>query len=315
VSGVIRAGIQLLAGACLGLAILAAALAAPARAASPDIDALRRASLALVNNDRRAHHLPPLAFDDTLNRIAQAHAEDMLAKGYFNHVSPSGRTPMRRFLSAGGSKSLVLRENIFHCVGCPQPADAQGVADLESGWMHSPPHRANILAKGITRYGFGLAENPAGGRYAVQDFDGPGVSQGEATGGKPIAPEQVTGLAASIINGMRSGAKVVDDTALAQAARTSIPGGRFANASLAAIDPLAHLAPGAPWHRYRMLMGGCGGCGTDVTGDDVRSFVERWAKNPRDREMLVDPAFIGFGMAVAADGNGGKIAVAVLAAD
>lgn len=306
-----------------GLALAAAMMLAslwpgavqPSRAASPDLDSLRSTSLALVNKDRKAHNLPSLQLDQTLNRIAQAHAEDMLAKGYFSHVSPSGRTPMQRFLSAGGSKSRVLRENIFHCMDCAQPADAKSVAELESGWMHSPPHRENILAKGITRYGFGLAENSSGGRYAVQDFDGPGVSQGEAASGKAIKPEEVSTLAASIVNDMRQGAKISSYPALAEATRASIPEGPFAKASLAAIDPLSHLAPSAAWHRYRMLMGACGGCGGEVTSGDVRSFINRWAKNARNLQMLTDPSYTGLGMAVAADGNGGKMAVAILAAD
>lgn len=181
--------------------------------------------------------------------------------------------------------------------------------------MHSPPHRANILATGVTRYGFGLAENPSGGRYAVQDFDGPGVSQGTAANGKAIAPEEVTALAATIVRGIRGGAAISGAPALAKAAAASMPTGDFAKASLAAINPLSHLAPSAAWHRYRMLMGACGGCGTEVTSGDVRSFIERWAQNGRDRQMLADASFTGLGMAVAADGNGGKIAVAILAAD
>jgi uncharacterized protein YkwD len=281
----------------------------PAFGASPDLNALRRTSLELVNKDRKAHGLPPLGFDDTLNRIAQAHAEDMLRKDYFAHESPGGSTPMKRFLSAGGSRELVLRENIFHCNGCAQPADVKSVAELESGWMHSPGHRANILAEGITRYGFGLAEDRTGGRYAVQDFAGPGLT----AGGTAIEPGQVNPLAASIVNALRKGHEISAVPALAAAAAASIPKKNFASVSLASINPLAHLPPGVAFTRYSMLMGACGGCGTAVTSDDVRSFVGRWAHNARNRGILVDPSFTALGMAVAADGGGGKIAVAVIA--
>lgn len=286
------------------------------RAAS--LDTLRQASLELVNSDRAAHGLPPLRLSDTLNRAAQVHAKDMLAKGYFSHVSPSGGTPTGRFLAAGGNREQVLRENIAHCKGCRQPADTKGVADLETGWMHSPGHRENILAKGITFYGFGLAENPAGGRYAVQDFAGPGVLQSANKAvGKPMADaSRQTALAVSIINGLRNGGiPVAAAPALYEAARTSIPEKAITPSLVRNIDPLHSLPSTVPWRRYRMLFGSCGGCGTEVTSADVTAFVERWKKNRQYRAILADQTLGAAGLAVVADGDGGKIAVAILAGD
>lgn len=297
------------------LAAVALSFSGPAFGASASLNALRQTSLALVNKDRKAHGLPPLDLDHTLDVIAQSHATDMLRKGYFSHVSPGGGTPMKRFLSAGGSHEVMLRENILHCKGCPQPADAKSVAELESRWMHSPEHRKNILANGITHYGFGLAEDASGGRYAVQDFSGPGIGQGQsAADSQRIAGAQrQTQLAVSIVNGMRKGRSIVAAPALAAAAEASIPDGSFARASLRAIDPLAHLSSAPRFARYRMLMGACGGCGTTVSEGDIRAFIERWAKSAQNRQMLTDPSLAALGMAVAADGSGGKIAVAVLA--
>ena len=75
----------------LALTLLATlALASPARAASTD-DTLR-----LLNATRAAHRLPPLRLDDDLARAARAHSADMVARRYFDHVSPSGLTPVQR---------------------------------------------------------------------------------------------------------------------------------------------------------------------------------------------------------------------------
>jgi uncharacterized protein YkwD len=91
----------------------------------------------------------------------------MLKRGYFDHVSPEGTTGQDRL---GGDWRLVA-ENIAMCTGCS--ADAARVEEFHAGWMESAGHRANILAEGITAFGFGLAVE-ADTIYAVQTFAGPG---------------------------------------------------------------------------------------------------------------------------------------------
>ena len=62
----------------LVLVVVAAALAAPARAADP---ALQQAVLRDINAFRARHGLRPLALDARLSRAATLHLQDMLAAG------------------------------------------------------------------------------------------------------------------------------------------------------------------------------------------------------------------------------------------
>jgi len=93
--------------------------------------------LALVNQDRALHGLSKLDLNPTLNLAAAAKAEDMLAKNYFAHTSPSGTSPWYWFQTLG-YKYTYAGENLAEGY-----SDA---SDLESSWMASPDHRANILS-------------------------------------------------------------------------------------------------------------------------------------------------------------------------
>src|SRR6185436_6093922 len=93
--------------------------------------------LALVNQDRALHGLSKLVLYPTLNLAAAAKAEDMLAKNYFAHTSPRGTSPWYWFQTLG-YKYTYAGENLAEGY-----SDA---SDLESSWMASPDHRANILS-------------------------------------------------------------------------------------------------------------------------------------------------------------------------
>src|SRR5512134_3199673 len=61
-------------------------------AAEPgDLTKLRSEALELVNEAREQHGLPDLQPRPELDRAAQAHAEDMLDRYYFDHVSKEGK--------------------------------------------------------------------------------------------------------------------------------------------------------------------------------------------------------------------------------
>jgi uncharacterized protein YkwD len=109
-----------------------------------------------VNARRRAHlkssGRPPAALDlrrnSLLDRAAQAHADDMLARSFYGHESPEGRDAFYRARVAG-YRGWMVGENI-----------AQGQSTLREvmeGWMDSPEHRKNILNLEYTEAGFGLA--------------------------------------------------------------------------------------------------------------------------------------------------------------
>lgn len=88
-----------------------------------------------------------------LTRAAQAHAEDMAARGYFSHDSPggpNGDTFMQRSAAAG----CAIRS------GAENIANGQrSEAEVFDSWENSAGHRRNMLGRGYTDYGLGRAGN------------------------------------------------------------------------------------------------------------------------------------------------------------
>jgi hypothetical protein len=143
----------------------------------PDLPALQGLALDLVNQDRAAAGLSPVAWDATAARLAQAHAEDMLAGQYFSHWNRDGYGPDHRAALLAGSTDAVF-ENI-HAFGLrfddgrPAPIEdwPQRVQEAQAGWMQSPDHRANILDPTHTHVGIGIAYRPDIGELRmVQEF-------------------------------------------------------------------------------------------------------------------------------------------------
>jgi uncharacterized protein YkwD len=101
----------------------------------------------LVNRDRRAAGLPPLALDGALSKVARAHSQDMADHRFVGHVSPTAGTALDRVRRAGIAP-LLLMENIGSDVSPEQ---------VHAGLMQSPGHRAAILDPQVTRIGIGVA--------------------------------------------------------------------------------------------------------------------------------------------------------------
>ncbi len=139
---------------------LAAAPAAEADASSCP-SAGREGVRCEVNAVRASFGLKPLAANGRLRRSAQSHANDMVTRRYFSHVSPSGGDVTGRVRTAGylrGAHGFSVGENIAWGQG-PLGTPAATV----DAWMHSPPHRAIILTAGFREAGVGVAAGtPAG---------------------------------------------------------------------------------------------------------------------------------------------------------
>jgi uncharacterized protein YkwD len=103
-------------------------------------EARQEQALELVSEAREAEGLAPLALEHALVDAAEAHAEDMLARDYYDHVSPEGETVRDRYLTAGGDESRLVSENIAFCEGCPTPPDPERIEVFQDGWMESPEH-------------------------------------------------------------------------------------------------------------------------------------------------------------------------------
>lgn len=134
-----------------------------------DLARVRAAMLARVNEIRRRQGLSPLRPNPALDRAAQKHAEDMLARAYFSHRSPEG-TSVRDRSRLQGYDWRAIGENL---------AEGQmSVDEVVDGWMKSPGHRENILGPEYSELGIGLALGRSGrsGEYNavwVQNFGRP----------------------------------------------------------------------------------------------------------------------------------------------
>ncbi|HEY4575725.1 MAG TPA: CAP domain-containing protein [Thermoanaerobaculia bacterium] len=124
-----------------------------------DLGRVRAAILAAVDAERKKAGVPPLRANDRLDQAAQRHAQDMLARHYFAHESPEGET-VRERARAAGYDWRAIGENI---------AEGQlSVDEVMSTWMHSPPHRKNILDPDYRELGVGLALGRSGNEWQVE---------------------------------------------------------------------------------------------------------------------------------------------------
>lgn len=130
----------------------------------------RKFALELVNRDRAINGLLPLTEDPLLSAAAQLHAQDMLDRQYFDHVSPDGKNPRDRFLAVGGSPQIGVGENILRSKGQHVGITYGELEESQRGWMYSNGHRENLLTPEYTQFGYGIVIGPGGQVYAVQMF-------------------------------------------------------------------------------------------------------------------------------------------------
>ncbi|PTX54125.1 uncharacterized protein YkwD [Litoreibacter ponti] len=116
---------------------------------------------ALLNAERTARGLPPLARDARLVAAAQAHATDMARTGRFSHTGSGGSQVSDR-VQAQGFGYCYVAENIAQ----GQPSAAAAMAS----WMASPGHRRNNLSREARA--FGAARGPGNHWVLVFGRDG-----------------------------------------------------------------------------------------------------------------------------------------------
>lgn len=113
----------------------------------------------LTNQDRQQRGLPALHWDTALAAAAQAHADRMVREPALSHQYPGEAELMARAAQAG-AHFRAIAENV--AMG-PSPEA------IENEWMHSTPHRTNILDPKMNAIGVAVAER-GGSLYAVEDF-------------------------------------------------------------------------------------------------------------------------------------------------
>lgn len=124
-----------------------------------DPERVRAEMLAEVNALRRKAGAPELRMNAALQKAAQAHAQDMLERGFFAHKSP-GNTTVRERATKAGYKWRNIGENI---------AEGQkSVDEVVATWMDSPGHRQNMLEPKFREIGIGLVTGKGrDGEYRV----------------------------------------------------------------------------------------------------------------------------------------------------
>lgn len=123
--------------------------------------------ISLANAARVEGGLEKLTSNGLLASAAQAKANDMLAKQYFSHNTPSGETPWT-FIKAAGYSYVTAGENLA--------IDFSEAESVQSAWMNSPGHRANIMNKSFQEIGIGIAKGMYNGHQTtivVQMFGAP----------------------------------------------------------------------------------------------------------------------------------------------
>jgi uncharacterized protein YkwD len=106
--------------------------------------------LALLNEVRREARLAPLTADPELHAVAAAHTEEMIAKHFFGHASPTTGMVEDRLERAGVTVTLC-GENV---------AEADSADGAHRVLMDSPAHRANMLRADFTHVGIGVGMRP-----------------------------------------------------------------------------------------------------------------------------------------------------------
>jgi len=111
----------------------------------------------LMNADRAANGVGPIAMSADLNAAAAKRAEEIAT--YFSHTRPDGTSC---FTVLDGMSYTTAGENIAYGYSTPSA--------VETAWMNSDGHRANILNGSFGHVGIGYYVDASGTAYWVQIF-------------------------------------------------------------------------------------------------------------------------------------------------
>ncbi|HZK52803.1 MAG TPA: CAP domain-containing protein [Desulfosporosinus sp.] len=118
--------------------------------------------LDLINQERSKAGVGALKVDAQLQKMAQVKSDEMVAKSYFSHTSPSYGSPFEMMKKFGISYTSA-GENI---------AGNSSVDKAHAALMNSPRHKANILKASFNYIGIGVTASPKYGQMFAQDFIG-----------------------------------------------------------------------------------------------------------------------------------------------
>jgi hypothetical protein len=141
--------------------ILLAILSVSAQPASAQgqTDESEQTLLQSANRERAIQGLAPLKWSDALAEAARQHAVRMAQQNTLSHQLP-GEPALADRASRAGARFHILAENV---------AEGPSAQSIHQQWMHSPPHRANLLDRQLDSVGIAVTVRD-GTLFAVEDF-------------------------------------------------------------------------------------------------------------------------------------------------
>lgn len=127
--------------------------------------AVERRAFDILNQQRAAKGLQPLRWSEDAARVARFHSENMARYSFFSHEGRDGSHVNNRAKSLGIRGFSSIGENIAFNKGFRKPVEMAC-----QHWMNSPDHRENILDRGWTESGIGVAVTSDGAYYFTQVF-------------------------------------------------------------------------------------------------------------------------------------------------
>lgn len=122
--------------------------------------------LVLLNSKRQESNLSVLNLNPELSAAALNKANDMIAKSYWAHSAPDGRSPWD-FIKESGYVYVYAGENLARGFNTS--------ADVTNAWIASPAHKANMLSSNYTDVGFAVVTGKLDGQdtiLVVEEFGG-----------------------------------------------------------------------------------------------------------------------------------------------
>ena len=117
--------------------------------ARPGAQVDSEAAASMISGYRRNNGLATISVDPVLTRLAEQQARVMARRDKLDHNAGG---PFAQRMKASGYVYKAGAENIG--------AGYHTLAEAFSGWRDSPPHRANMLLKGVTHMGIAAVYDP-----------------------------------------------------------------------------------------------------------------------------------------------------------
>lgn len=112
----------------------------------------------ILNNVRIGNGASAVTYDGRLDAAAQAHADDMVVRGYFSHTSPEGDEVYDRIVLQG-YKPTAWGENLA--------GGQQSEAAALLAWENSVAHDLMMNAESLEEFGLGVAGTGSNIRWVL----------------------------------------------------------------------------------------------------------------------------------------------------